>query len=149
MKQLNGIVYLALVIGTTNTYSDAFAPSSIKVYHDVTKLHLAKSKSVAKKKKSKSNVSSLKGFGAPTTTATTNSSGVTIDRSKSALAFYDYVAANGGQSNLKRVGLGEFPLPGTDLNIRGVVALQDIRKGEPIIEIPYEMALDFGRQVRY
>lgn len=32
------------------------------------------------------------------------------------------------------------------MSIRGVVALQDIRKGEPIIEIPYEMALDLGRE---
>lgn len=147
MKQLSGAVQLAIVLVTAITFTDAFVPpltSKANQQASSITLQMAKSKSAAKKKKSKSNVSSLKGFGAPSSTSTT--SGVAIDRSKSALAFYDYIAANGGESNLKRVGLGEFPLPGTDSNIRGVVALQDIRKGEPIIEIPYEMALDFGRQ---
>ena len=75
-----------------------------------------------------------------------------IDRSKSALAFYDYLAKNGAESNLKRVGLGQFPLqigddPSKDvIQLRGVMALRDISKGESIIEIPYGMALDLGRE---
>ena len=93
----------------------------------------------------KAKVSSLRGFGSTSTTSST-SSGVSVDRSKSALAFYDYISVNGAETNLKRVGLGSFPLPSSDVSIRGVVALQDIRKGEPIIEIPYEMALDLGRE---
>lgn len=153
MERSRSLVPLAILLGAIAMMSDAFAPLA-NTHHvnlhqkDAShiKVHMAKSKSATKRKNSsQSNVSSLKGFGAPSSAATA-SSGVSIDRSKSALAFYDYIAANGGESNLKRVGLGEFPLPGTDLNIRGVVALQDIRKGDPIIEIPYEMALDFGRQ---
>jgi hypothetical protein len=152
MERFRSLVPLAILLGAISMMSDAFAPlryTHVNLHHQEgaspIKLLMAKSKPATKKKKpSKSNVSSLKGFGAPS--SATASSGVSIDRSKSALAFYDYISVNGGESNLKRVGLGEFPLPGTDINIRGVVALQDIRKGDPIIEIPYEMALDFGRQ---
>ncbi|KAL7486384.1 hypothetical protein ACHAW6_014387 [Cyclotella cf. meneghiniana] len=108
-------------------------------------LLMAKSKTAAKKKKAPS-VSGLRGFGSPSSTSTATSSGGVIDRSKSALLFYDFIESNGGGANLKRVGLGQVPLPGTDCYIRGVIALQDVRKGDPIIEIPYEMALDFGRQ---
>jgi len=70
------------------------------------------------------------------------------------MAFYDYLTRNGASSNLKRVGLGRFPLrldetdDGHDdvPSLRGVIALRDIPKGEPLIEIPYEMALDLGRE---
>ncbi|KAL3784189.1 hypothetical protein HJC23_001388 [Cyclotella cryptica] len=117
------------------------------IQHDASSatLPMAKSKTATKKKKGVS-VSGLRGFGSPSSTSTTTTSGGVIDRSKSALLFYDFLEVNGGGSNLKRVGLGQVPLPGTDCSIRGVIALQDIRKGDPIIEIPYEMALDFGRE---
>ena len=145
-KMLARIVLTALSLGVINSIqiTDAFHIQSTNIkllHHDATTRLYAKSKSSAKKKKTK--VSSLRGFGS---TATSTSSQVNIDRSKSALAFYDYIAANGGESNLKRVGLGEIPLSGTDMTIRGVVALQDVKKGDPIIEIPYEMALDLGRE---
>jgi hypothetical protein len=138
------VVFNVICIKSTDAFCLPSTTSPIKKcnLYETSSIELcAKSKSNATKKKT-NKVSGLRGFGSTSTATST----VTIDRSKSALAFYDYIASNGGESNLKRVGLGEFPLPGTDMNIRGVVALQDIRKGEPIIEIPYEMALDLGRE---
>ncbi|EED92702.1 predicted protein [Thalassiosira pseudonana CCMP1335] len=101
------------------------------------------------KKKKSTTSSGLKGFGSSSISSSTSSSSTagSIDRSKSALTFYDYLQNNGASSNLKRVGLGQFPLPSSpSTTIRGVIALRDISKGEPIIEIPYEMALDLGRE---
>lgn len=73
--------------------------------------------------------------------------GATIDRSREALALYDYLERVGAGSNLKRVGLGRFPL-GDDgtTTIRGVVALRPIKKGEVIIGVPYEAALNLGAE---
>lgn len=119
-----------------------------------TQLCMAKSKTKKKKAKS-SSAGGLKGFGStssPSSSKSTSEGGGTIDRSKSALTFYDYLQRNGGEVNLKRVGLGYFPLqigPNKEedtIQLRGVIALRDIAKGEPIIEIPYEMALDLGRE---
>lgn len=107
---------------------------------------MAKAKS--KKKKKSSATAGLKGFGSSSSVAST---GGTIDRSQPALNFYDYLQRNGGESNLKKVGLGYFPLqigpnPNDAIQLRGVIALQDIPKGNSIIEIPYEMAIDLGRE---
>jgi len=114
---------------------------------------MAKSKTKKKKKNKKSVTSSgLKGFSSSSAiTKKSSDGGGTIDRSPSAIKFYDYLQRNGGESNLKRVGLGYFPLkvgPGDEdvVQLRGVIALRDIPRGEPIIEIPYEMALDLGRE---
>lgn len=118
---------------------------------------MAKSKIKKKKKSSSAAAGGLKGFGGGGSGADTKSSstgGGTIDRSPQALKFYDYIQRNGGESNLKRVGLGYFPLqlgPNDDddddvIQLRGVIALRDIPKNEPIIEIPYEMAIDLGRE---
>jgi len=114
-----------------------------------TELHMAKSKTKKKKKKPASS-GGLKGFGSSSSPDGTGAGG-TIDRSQSALKFYDYLQRNGGESNLKRVGLGYFPLkvgPNEEdvIQLRGVIALRDISKGDSIIEIPYEMALDLGRE---
>lgn len=106
-----------------------------------------------KKKKASSSGGGLKGFGSSSSATGSKSStvGGTIDRSPSALKFYDYLERNGGGPNLKRVGLGYFPLqigPSEEdvIQLRGVIALRDIKKGDPIIEIPYEVALDLGRE---
>lgn len=94
----------------------------------------------------------LKGFGSSTATATTKESAGTIDRSKDALAFYDYLEKNGGGDNLKRVALATFPLvgikgpDGKDIQIRGVMATRSIKKGEAIIDVPYELAINLGRE---
>lgn len=124
----------------------------------------------AKLKKKKSTgggaaAAGLKGFGSSTSSSggsksssaasTTNNGSLvgTIDRSLSALKFYDYLERNGAGSNLKRVGLGTFPLQigptiteKDIIQLRGVIALRNIPKGDTIIEIPYEMSLDLGRE---
>ena len=69
-----------------------------------TELSMAKSKT-KKKKKISSSGGGLKGFGSPSSSASSKSgAGGTIDRSPSALKFYEYLQRNGGGSNLKRVG---------------------------------------------
>ena len=50
---------------------------------------------------------------------------------------------NGAGDTLKWVGLGYFPLLGGVMP-RGVVALRDWKKGDVIIRIPYEMAVNLG-----
>lgn len=94
--------------------------------------------------------SGLKGFGSPPPSSsaaisvgrtTSNATPPTIiDRSPTALKFYDYLHKNGAESNLSRVGLGHTR------GLRGVVALRDIKKGDIIIDIPYELAIDLGRE---
>lgn len=110
-------------------------------------LNLAKTKTKKKnKKQSKTGGGGLKGFGGSKSSSVTAGA---IDRSKSALNFYNYLSKNGAESNLERVGLGYFPLKiddDTTIQLRGVIALKDISKGDPIIEIPYRMALDLGRE---
>ena len=111
----------------------------------------AKSKSKKKKSSSKASSGGLKGFGSSSSNNKSGTSEGLIDRSPFALKFYDYIQRNGGEANLKRVGLGYFPLqigPNKEdtIQLRGVIALRDIPKGEPIIEIPYEMSLDLGRE---
>ena len=94
----------------------------------------------AKKKKKKSGATAgVKGFG----TSSKKKDGVTMDRSKDTLNFYDYMEKNGAGDNLKECALGYFTLP-SGLQLRGVVALRDIKKGDVIIRIPYEMAVNLG-----
>ena len=151
------IFVLTLCVNTSqsflspNNHEKSYQPSSST---STSKLYMAsKSKTKKKKKTSSSSSSGLKGFGSSSSTATAKGGieGGTIDRSPSALKFYDYLQRNGGESNLKRVGLGYFPIrigPNEDdtIQLRGVIALRDIPKGEGIIEIPYEMAIDLGRE---
>lgn len=115
-----------------------------------TALFMAKTKT--KKKKAAASSGGLKGFGGSSKSSTKATAAAgSIDRSKAALTFYSYLERNGAEANLKRVGLGYFPLQigPTDediIQLRGVIALRDIPKGEPIIEVPYEMAIDLGRE---
>lgn len=106
-------------------------------------------KAAKKKKKSGSSggTTGIKGFGSSPSSASSPAvgNGAAIDRSKDALAFYSYLEKNGGGDNLKRVALGSFPI-GPDLTIRGVVALKPIKKGATILSIPYELALNLGRE---
>lgn len=109
------------------------------------------------KKKSSSGGSSstIKGFGGPS--ANNNKLlNVEIDRSLSARSFYEFLdATNGAGDNLKRTTLGYFSLDNDDNNtkeketsdairLRGVVAIQDIPKGNDVINIPYELAVNLG-----
>jgi hypothetical protein len=94
----------------------------------------------AKKKKKKSGATAgVKGFG----TSSKKEDGVTMDRSKDTLNFYDYMEKNGAGDNLKKCALGYFTLP-SGFQLRGIVALRDIKKGDVIIRIPYEMAINLG-----
>jgi hypothetical protein len=108
----------------------------------------AKKSKNKKKKKNTSSSAGLKGFGSTTKSSSTSTITVPIDRSKAAMDFYSYLEANGAGANLKRVALGFFPFNSddTEMNLRGVVALKKIPKGEIIIEIPYEAAWNLGRE---
>jgi hypothetical protein len=85
---------------------------------------------------------SLKGFGSP---ASSKSNEIDLDRSAEARKFYDFLEAGGAGENLKRCGLGYFPL-GNGIKLRGVVALKPIKKGDVIIRIPYELAANLGQE---
>ncbi|KAL7471751.1 hypothetical protein ACHAXS_012054 [Conticribra weissflogii] len=181
-----GGVLLSLLFLQHAPPTDSFAPSSETFLpspnrrhphrqHHAIILQMAKTKSKNSKKNKKQSSSSspsagLKGFGSASPSSSSSSSSSsntassqsgTVDRSKAALAFYDYLSRHGAASNLKRVGLGRFPLPpalGPDHDdddhdedndapsLRGVIALRDVPKGEPLVEIPYEMAVDLGRE---
>lgn len=131
--------------------STALSPSSPFV--SPSQLHAKKDKKKKKKASSSSNSSTgLKGFGATTKSSTTNAIDIEIDKSQKAMDFYTYLENSNAGSNLKRVALGYFPIDDTEdeegnpLLLRGVVALQKIKKGEIIIEIPYEAAWNLGRE---
>jgi len=110
----------------------------------LSRLH-AKSKLKRKQGGSSGSVSGLKGFGGGSKTSKKGDPGVDIDRSRDALDFYDYMERNGAGDNLKRTGLGYFSLPGGG-KIRGIVALKDLKKGDVVIRIPYEAAINLGQE---
>lgn len=104
-------------------------------------------KASKKKKKKKGGGGSVgagvKGFGGGGGSSKKDA-GVNMDRSKDALAFYDFLEKNGAGDNLKRAALGYFPLPDGGGQLRGVVALRDMKKGDVLIRIPYEVAINLG-----
>jgi hypothetical protein len=107
-------------------------------------------KKKSRKEGSSSPAISLKGFGGNAivggsrgNTSSSSSSDPTyeLDRSKEALAFYDFIEKRCvGIPNLKKVALAYFPMTTTEngepSKLRGVVALRPIKKGEAIIQIP-------------
>jgi len=156
-KNMNSIAVLLMALcPSANAFVSPSAtscslPSSFRMPSTSTQaLFMAKSKT--KKKKPAASSGGLKGFGGSSKSSTKATAAAgSIDRSKAALKFYNYLERNGAEANLKRVGLGYFPLqigPSEKdvIQLRGVIALRDIPKGEPIIEIPYEMAIDLGRE---
>lgn len=108
----------------------------------------AKNKKKSKKSGGGGTAAGIKGFGAVAAPSSSNNSNVETDRSKEARAFYEYLEQHGAGDNLKRCALGYFPLSPDDktddLSLRGVVAMRDIKKGDVIIRIPYEMAVNLG-----
>lgn len=94
-----------------------------------------------KKKKNAPSAVGIKGFGSSTKISDTQA--INMDRSKDAMAFYSFLESNGAGENLKRCAMGYFPLPGGG-SLRGVVALKDMKKGDVIIRIPYEIAVNLG-----
>lgn len=134
------LLLLLLVVVVEGTSSFLHLQSSSTISPIILKV---KSKASTSKRKTISR--GLKGFGSPSpssSSATTSTATQTtiIDRSPTALKFYDYLHKNGAESNLSRVGLGHTS------GLRGVVALRDIKKGDAIIDIPYELAIDLGRE---
>uniref|UniRef100_A0A6U3YH37 SET domain-containing protein n=1 Tax=Ditylum brightwellii TaxID=49249 RepID=A0A6U3YH37_9STRA len=122
---------------------EAFVVPKAATTMKVTTALFAKKKATKKKKSSSGAGSSLKGFGGGTATSSDESAtgAAKIDKSAKALSFYNYIETNEqGGNNLKRVALATFP----PANIRGLVALRDIKKGDAILDIPYELALDLG-----
>lgn len=146
MRPTLAAVLLALEL-LSRSYTHAFTLQSLIASQKFIPTRRCNSFLHAKKKKKKGGgggaAAGVKGFGGATTTFKANTK-VKMDRSKDTLAFYDYMEKNGGAGeNLKRVALGYFPLPNGG-ELRGVVALRDIKKGDVIINIPYEMAVNLG-----
>lgn len=106
----------------------------------------AKSTKAKKKSTTTAPIAGVKGFGGSRSSSSSSPNGkeVNMDRSKNALAFYDFLEKNGAGDNLKRAALGYFSLPGGGAQLRGVVALRDMKKGEVMIRIPYEIAINLG-----
>lgn len=98
-----------------------------------------------KKKKSTNGASGggLKGFGSVTSVKL---DGVETDRSKEARLFYDFLERGGAGDNLSRCALGYFSLGDAKggLKLRGIVALKDMKKGDVMIRIPYDLAINLG-----
>jgi SET domain len=110
-----------------------------------TPLHKTQSRLLAKATKKKktgpSSAAGIKGFGAPSIKSNT----VETDRSAAARAFYDYLEKGAAGDNLKRCALGYFNLA-NGMSLRGVVAMRDINKGDVMIRIPYELAVNLGQE---
>jgi hypothetical protein len=96
--------------------------------------------------KSTGGSSGLKGFGSIGSSSSSSSSAPTVelDRSKQAMAFYEFMEQQNAGDNLSRCALGYFPLGNERL--RGITAMKPIKKGDPIIRIPYEMAVNLGQE---
>ncbi|KAL3942310.1 MAG: hypothetical protein SGBAC_003483 [Bacillariaceae sp.] len=145
------LLSLALVVTILSIHSvlkaSAFLPQSPRTFStsDVTSSALSMAKA-AKKKKKKPSGGGLKGFGSPVSKdSSSGTSNIELDRSADALAFYDFLESNDAGDNLKRCGLGFFPLE-NGVKLRGVVALKTIKKGDVIIRIPYELAANLGQE---
>jgi hypothetical protein len=154
------VLLLLLLAGTRS--ARAFAPpgqiggvrttishESSSKYALTTALYMAKA---ANKKKQKGGgaggVGGLKGFGGVATKKSTNG-GVDLDRSKDALAFYDFVEKGSAGDTLNRCALGYFPLllgDDDDFKLRGVVAMKPMKQGDVMIRIPYELAQNLGQE---
>mmetsp|Transcript_34590 Transcript_34590/g.81543 ORF Transcript_34590/g.81543 Transcript_34590/m.81543 type:complete len:452 (-) Transcript_34590:38-1393(-) len=102
----------------------------------------AKKKKTKKKGGSGSSSSGLKGFGA---VGATKGAKVELDRSKEARLFYDFMETGSAGDNLSRCAIGSFPIS-DDFKLRGVTALKPVKKGDAIIRIPYELAVNLGQE---
>jgi len=108
-----------------------------------TELPMAKTAKKTNNKRRPSSAGGLNGFGSPVTIK--NNAEVDIDRTKTARDFYDFLTKKDAGENLARCALGYFPLDG-DMKLRGVVAMKDIKKGDTLIRIPYEAAINLGQE---
>jgi len=107
----------------------------------------AKKKKTNKKIRNSNNRSSgLKGFGS--VGGVTKDKQVDIDRSNEARLFYDFVEEGSAGDNFSRCAIGNLPLELNNnvLQIRGIAALKPVKKGDNIIRIPYELAVNLGEE---
>lgn len=96
------------------------------------------------KKSSPKSSGGLKGFGGPPSKSKMD---IAVDRSKVALEFYNFLDKGAAGDNLSRCGLGYFSLDNdSDSKLRGVIALKELKKGETIIRIPFELAINLGQE---
>jgi SET domain len=108
-----------------------------------TALFAAKKTNTSNKKSKKSASSAgVKGFGS-TRSMSLLSSSFQMDRSETTRQFYECLDRHGAGANLQRTALATSS---DDGGLRGVVATKDIAKGDDIISIPYELAVNLGRQ---
>ena len=129
------LVCLALVLTHAAAWCHTSTTSATRRHprqSTITRLH-------ATNKKRGSSAAALKGFGSPLKTS------VPTDKSPTTRSFLQYLDDHGAGDNLKRTGLGLFPLT-KDTSLRGIVALTDIKKGDDIINIPYHLAINLGPQ---
>ncbi len=127
-----------LKLRTCGTNVDGLTFSSSTLYMAKT----AKKKKTKKKANSGGGSSGLKGFGSVGTMKGTQ---VDLDRSKETRLFYDFMEAGNAGDNLNRCAIGSFPIS-DDFKLRGVAALKPIKKGDAIIRIPYELAINLGQE---
>lgn len=115
---------------------------------EVKKTQLFLAKTTKKKKNTKVGGGGLKGFGGITSSSKSSDASVDIDRSKEAREFYDFLEKGSAGDTLSRCALGYFPLdnPDSDSKLRGVVALKALKKGDNLIRIPYELAINLGQE---
>ena len=159
----------------TNSFSTTTATTTTTTTTTTTALQAKKNTKKKKKNSSSSSSSStgLKGFGSSTKSSNTSKISIQLDKSQKAMEFYTFLENSNAGSNLKRVALGFFPIESSESSssdsgesesesssnekdeiptestpflLRGVVALQKIKKGDIIIEIPYEAAWNLGRE---
>jgi hypothetical protein len=102
----------------------------------------AKKKKAKKKGNTRGGSSGVKGFGS---VGVTKGAQVDLDRSKEARLFYDFMDGGGAGDNLSRCAIGSFPIS-DDFKLRGVAALKPVKKGDAIIRIPYELAVNLGQE---
>lgn len=93
-------------------------------------------------RKSRNSGSGVKGFGS---VGVTKGLLVNLDRSSEARSFYDFMEEGNAGDNLSRCAIANLPLT-DDTRIRGIVAIKPIKKGDVIIRIPYELAINLGQE---
>ena len=148
---LSLLLAAALLVPTTPyaSYARSLSSSSLraKFERQQTPANFGRSasSSAAKPKKEKAaKAGAIGGFGSGTSLP----KGVKVVRNKATTRFLKELAARGGSAvagTMKRAGLATFATDEYGL-LRGVVALLDVKKGSPIIEIPYESAVDLGTE---
>ena len=139
-------LFLLLVLPTRCTAFSAYkimtSPIIDAAMSSNSMLYMAKKKKTKRKGNSGGGGSGVKGFGS---VGATKGAQVDLDRSIEARSFYDFLDGGGAGDNLNRCAIGSFPID-DDFKLRGVAALKPVKKGDAIIRIPYELAINLGQE---